>query len=414
MPDQETIQGQLRLLDTLRRRLRIQIDQQKTMGTLTPAYIQIEIDDAQAQVKKIKEYLRKNGRQVEDAPEDGDAEDSATAVKAQESATTLNYPQPPSNLPSQQQPTDPAFKYDVFISYSHTDEQWVEKTLLKTLEDAGLRVCIDFRDFLAGRPALFNMQDAVRQSRHTVLVITEAWINSEWTLFESLLASTKDPAGLRRRTIPLRLQAVEIPDFISTLTWVDFTRPDRQANAWRQLFTSLGEPVQVSAPAVTQSQPTTPASNPSQAIGSNSSSGTADLFISYHPADKEWVRKQLLPLLEQQHGLRAIIDYRDFEVGVPKLVNIENAVANSRHTLIVMTPDWVANEWNGFQGLLASSEDPSGLQAKLIPVMLRPAAIPNRIKFLEPTDLTDPEEREIQLDRLIRSLKRSRPSTIDR
>jgi hypothetical protein len=43
-----------------------------------------------------------------------------------------------------------------------------------------------------------------------------------------------------------------------------------------------------------------------------------------------------------------------------------------------------------------------------MPVMLRPAAIPNRIKFLEPTDLTDPDEREIQLDRLIRSLKRSR------
>jgi len=403
MPDQETIKGQLTLLDTFRKRLRVQINQRNTLGAFAPPYMQIEIDDAQAQIKKIKQYLRKNGRQVEDAPEDGD-----TTVKAGDTATTLNYPQAPSKTPSEQQPVDPAFKYDVFISYSHADEQWVEQTLLKTLEDAGLRVCIDFRDFLGGRAAILNMQDAVRQSRHTVLVVTEAWIRSEWTLFETLLTSTKDLAGLRQRTIPLRLQSVELPDFISMLTWVDFTRPDRQANAWRQLFTSLSEPTQVSVPATAPSQSKTPGSTSSQAVGNISHGDTADVFISYHPADKEWVRKQLLPLLEQQHGLRAIVDYRDFEIGRPKVVNIENAVANSRHTLIVLTPDWVANEWNSFQGLLAGSEDPSGVQAKLMPVMLRPAPIPSRIKFLEPTDLTDPEERDIQLDRLIRSLKRSR------
>jgi hypothetical protein len=41
--------------------------------------------------------------------------------------------------------------YDVFVSYSHDDEEWVENTLLERLEAAGLRVCIDFRDFAPGR-----------------------------------------------------------------------------------------------------------------------------------------------------------------------------------------------------------------------------------------------------------------------
>ena len=109
-------------------------------------------------------------------------------------------------------------------------------TLLPRLEEAGLRVCIDFRDFLAGKAALFNMQDAVKQSRHTVLVITEHWVASEWTLYEAILSRTKDPAGLQQRTIPLRLRPCELPESISMLTWVDFVRPDREEIAWRQLY----------------------------------------------------------------------------------------------------------------------------------------------------------------------------------
>jgi hypothetical protein len=121
----------------------------------------------------------------------------------------------------------PEYKYDAFISYSHRDEEWVTGTLLPRLEGAGLRVCIDFRDFVAGKPALLNMQDAAKNSRHTVLVLTPAWVESEWTFYESLLTRTSDPAGLQRRTVPLRLQPCELPEFISMLTWVDFTRPSR-------------------------------------------------------------------------------------------------------------------------------------------------------------------------------------------
>ena len=72
------------------------------------------------------------------------------------------------------------FKYDVFISYSHKDEEQVVKTLLQHLDDSGLRVCIDFRDFKAGKAALFNMQDSANESRQIVLVLTRSRLNSEW------------------------------------------------------------------------------------------------------------------------------------------------------------------------------------------------------------------------------------------
>ncbi len=140
------------------------------------------------------------------------------------------------------------FIYDVFISYSHQDEDWVTNTLLPRLEEANLRVCIDFRDFVAGKPALVNMQDAVKNSRHTLLVLTPAWVKSQWTFYESLLTRSQDPAGLQRRTVPLRLQPCEIPEFISALTYVDFTRPDRHDTAWTQLLTALGAPPEQKPP----------------------------------------------------------------------------------------------------------------------------------------------------------------------
>jgi tetratricopeptide (TPR) repeat protein len=133
------------------------------------------------------------------------------------------------------------FKYDVFISYSHKDEEWVVNTLLPSLEDAGLRVCIDFRDFVPGKPSRANMRDACKESAYTVLVMTPAWVASEWTSFESLLSFLHDPAGKRQRTVPMMIEQCDIPEDIQIFTYVDFLRKDRADIGWKQLFTALGK-----------------------------------------------------------------------------------------------------------------------------------------------------------------------------
>jgi len=107
------------------------------------------------------------------------------------------------------------FHYDGFISYSHHDKEWVHGWLLPRLEAAGLRVCIDFRDFEPGLPSLINMENAVEHSRKTLIVLTPAWVESEWTAFESLLIQTDDPAGRRARMIPLLLKSCEPPKELS-------------------------------------------------------------------------------------------------------------------------------------------------------------------------------------------------------
>jgi WD40 repeat protein len=117
------------------------------------------------------------------------------------------------------------YQYDVFISYSHTDKEWVHGWLLPRLEAASLRVCIDF-DFDVGVPSLVNMERAVDNSRRTLLVLTPAWVESEWTEFETLLTQTTDPAARRRRLLPLLLQPCQPPHRIAMLTYADFSQEE--------------------------------------------------------------------------------------------------------------------------------------------------------------------------------------------
>jgi hypothetical protein len=130
-----------------------------------------------------------------------------------------------------------------------------------------------------------------------------------------------------------------------------------------------------------------------------------DVFISYSHADQAWVRGQLLPYLEKA-GLSVLIDYRDFEVGVPSQVNMDRAVEKSRHTLLVLTPAWVQSAWTEFESLMAGAPDPTGQRRKLIPVMLEPCQPPPRIAILTYANLTDPATREARLAVLVRDLSR--------
>jgi hypothetical protein len=130
------------------------------------------------------------------------------------------------------------FDFDVFISYSSKDQAWVRGELLPRIEGAGLKACIDFRDFKPGRSSLLNMQDGARHSRRLLPVLSPNWFASQWTLFEALMAGRKSPTGLQQRIVPALLQKCDFPDdadFIAALTFVDFTdgADPEQKLAWR-------------------------------------------------------------------------------------------------------------------------------------------------------------------------------------
>ncbi len=132
-----------------------------------------------------------------------------------------------------------AYQHDIFISYSHADHGWVWNSLLPRLESAGLRVCIDNRDFQVGIPLLTNIEAAIERSRHTLIVMTPAWLQSEWTEFESLLVATTDPAGRRARLLPLMLIPCQLPLRLRMLVYSDFTQVDQHDQQFERLVRQL-------------------------------------------------------------------------------------------------------------------------------------------------------------------------------
>ncbi|XP_063748664.1 toll-like receptor 13 isoform X2 [Eleginops maclovinus] len=84
-----------------------------------------------------------------------------------------------------------------------------------------------------------------------------------------------------------------------------------------------------------------------------------DAFISYSSKDEGWVMEQLVPNLERPAagcapGLRLCLHHRDFRPGAAVLENIEAAIYGSRHTICVVTRNFLQSEWCSMEFQLAS------------------------------------------------------------
>jgi tetratricopeptide (TPR) repeat protein len=141
-----------------------------------------------------------------------------------------------------------SFDYDVFISYSSCDKDWVRGALLTRLEQTGLRAFIDFRDFTPGAPSIKECERGVLKCPKTLVVLTPNYLNSGWTEIENVMAQTLDPANMGPRMIPLLKVECEKPLRIAALTHIDFTDNAESELAWRRLLTALGRPPEPEQP----------------------------------------------------------------------------------------------------------------------------------------------------------------------
>lgn len=76
--------------------------------------------------------------------------------------------------------------YDVFVSFSQLDYEWVVHTLTPNLENRALpyKLCLHQRDFPVGEPIAESISRAVENSRCTLLLVTPNFLESEWCMYE--------------------------------------------------------------------------------------------------------------------------------------------------------------------------------------------------------------------------------------
>ncbi|BAY66897.1 hypothetical protein NIES22_70410 (plasmid) [Calothrix brevissima NIES-22] len=132
-----------------------------------------------------------------------------------------------------------------------------------------------------------------------------------------------------------------------------------------------------------------------------------DVFISYlaKDADKTWVRKTLLPSLESK-GLKVAIDSR-FPLGVPLITSMERAIQQSRYTLVILSPNYLESNYGEFENLAAQHLGLEESKYRLIPIMREECTPRLGLRILFLLDMTDDDEFDTNMERLIYQLLQS-------
>ncbi len=125
-------------------------------------------------------------------------------------------------------------RYDAFVSYADDDREWVEGYLLDALEQAGIR-CHHEAAFSLGVPRLLEFERAIRESKVTILVLSQAYFASSISELVDVLAMTFSTESGIWPVIPLRLHECELPPRLHMLERLDVM----DQRSWKQAVERL-------------------------------------------------------------------------------------------------------------------------------------------------------------------------------
>ncbi|XP_063422298.1 toll-like receptor 4 [Mytilus trossulus] len=107
------------------------------------------------------------------------------------------------------------YRFDAFISYADEDRTFVTKSVKTKLEEESrLRLCIHHRDFIPGCDIADNIINAIHQSRKVIFIITEAFLKSEWCMYELHMAHTENVISRQGTNMLILVFKEDIPQNI--------------------------------------------------------------------------------------------------------------------------------------------------------------------------------------------------------
>nr|CAD7417701.1 unnamed protein product [Timema cristinae] len=154
------------------------------------------------------------------------------------------------------------------VIFSGSDRTFVVGELLPTLENGPekYKLCLHERDFPLGSFITHNIIEAMQNSRFTIVVLTDSFVQSQWCKWELDMANHKLFEESREFLILVELQRlnrVELPRHLKylmdTRTYLEWPSPGDDKGAcdvvWERLKEALGESLyEVSQKVVSQDQ----------------------------------------------------------------------------------------------------------------------------------------------------------------
>ena len=104
-------------------------------------------------------------------------------------------------IPFRDNEADDNYQHDIFISYANEDYGFVTGKMYQILQEAGLSMCLHQKDFLPGSYISENILRAIRSSRKTVIVLSPAFLDSKWCMYEFNMARMEGIYGRNGESI---------------------------------------------------------------------------------------------------------------------------------------------------------------------------------------------------------------------
>lgn len=129
---------------------------------------------------------------------------------------------------------------DVFISYASEDADWAE-WIGWVLEEEGYRVILQEWDFLPGSNFILQMHQASRNCRHTMALLSPAFVSSHYTDPEWAAALAEDPTSEAHKLIPVRVRECVMDGLLRPIVYVDLVGKDEDTAKEKVVSSILGE-----------------------------------------------------------------------------------------------------------------------------------------------------------------------------
>jgi len=124
--------------------------------------------------------------------------------------------------------------HDFFISYNKADTSWAE-WIAWELEESKYSTVLQAWDFRPGNRFVEEMDNAAKDARITIAVLSPHYLNADFTQPEWQAAFDQDPTGKKRIFIPVRVKECEVEGLLKGIIYIDLVDVEEE-EATRRLL----------------------------------------------------------------------------------------------------------------------------------------------------------------------------------
>jgi hypothetical protein len=118
---------------------------------------------------------------------------------------------------------DPRFMIFVSFRQQEPGKTWVRSALVPAIQGRGMRVCVDYLCFRLGAFLIKEIERAVENSRFTLAVLTPAYLESNFTELENIIAEHLGLELSERRLIAVMREPCKPRLGMRARLWRDMT-----------------------------------------------------------------------------------------------------------------------------------------------------------------------------------------------